>query len=58
MQVKHQELYNEFSATFPRTVVKKWTIAIENWEADPSVPNPYQEPADSKQISTVVESGL
>ena len=44
MKTKHADIYKQFSATFTPTIVKKWLIMVERWEADPSMPNPYQEP--------------
>ena len=44
MKTKHADIYKQFSATFASTVVKKWLAMVERWEADPSMPNPYQEP--------------
>ncbi|KIL54292.1 hypothetical protein M378DRAFT_92846, partial [Amanita muscaria Koide BX008] len=45
MQVKHNDLFNQFSATFSATIIYKWTEMIEKWEHDSTAPNPYEEPS-------------
>jgi hypothetical protein len=44
MVKKHEDIFNQFSATFNPSVVKKWTAMAEKWEDDRTAPNPYKEP--------------
>lgn len=44
MEVKHQDIHNQFTSTFKQSLIKKWTTAIENWERNPKERNPYEEP--------------
>lgn len=48
MVKKHEEIFEQFSATFSAPLIKKWTTMVDNWEADNTKPNPYEEPEDSK----------
>lgn len=45
MYTTHQQLFEEFTATFPPEVVAGWGQMITEWEGDMSKPNPYEEPA-------------
>lgn len=45
MYVVHQQLFDEFSATFPPETVAAWEQMVIDWEADMTKPNPYEEPA-------------
>lgn len=48
MQANHQDLHDQFTATFQASHIKQWTTAIEKWENDPKQPNPYEEPDNGK----------
>lgn len=49
MSVKHTEIFQEFSKTFPVAVVEKWGRGIEQWDEDLSLkPDPYEEMATGK----------
>ncbi|KZS93892.1 hypothetical protein SISNIDRAFT_410793, partial [Sistotremastrum niveocremeum HHB9708] len=42
MREKHEQAFKEFSLTFSRETIDKWTKTIVEWEADPdSVPDPF-----------------
>ena len=47
MNVRHTEIYEKFSATFPPDTVTRWSRMVERWEGDPTAPNPYREPEQS-----------
>ena len=44
MSAKQTEVFNQFSATFSPTVIKKWESKVLAWEENPKAPNPYAEP--------------
>jgi hypothetical protein len=48
MSKKHREIFEKFSGTFPPETVARWVRMVERWESDPKVPNPYNEPEQSK----------
>ena len=54
MTVKHTEIFEKFSATFPLETVTRWVRMVEHWEGDPTAPNPYNEPEQSKFLSQIV----
>ena len=55
MSAKHAETFKKFSATFPPETVDKWLKMVECWEADPTAPNPYDEPERGKfSVSNVL----
>jgi hypothetical protein len=41
MALEQRQAASNFSATFPDKTVKGWTRMVEEWEANPSYPNPY-----------------
>jgi hypothetical protein len=43
MTRKHCALLNALSATFPATTVAEWTQMVEDWQEDPSKPDPFEE---------------
>jgi len=43
MSAKHTDVFNQLSATFLPTTVKKWESKITAWEANPKAWNPYAE---------------
>ena len=50
MSVKQTEIFEKFSATFPVETVARWVRMVERWEEDPTAPNPYNEPEQSKFV--------
>lgn len=44
MQAKHTLSFDQLTATFRPSLIKKWTAMVAAWEADPTQPNPYEEP--------------
>lgn len=48
MEKKHREALEKFTATFPSDVVAKWDKMVDDWDADMSKPNPYEEPVPGK----------
>ena len=44
MKTKHESILEQLSATFRKDIVKKWEASVMQWEADPTTPNPYEEP--------------
>ena len=46
MSIKHQELFVKFSETFSPETVERWEAAVNAWDADEDVPNPYEEPVN------------
>jgi hypothetical protein len=48
MEKKHREAFEKFTATFPSDVVAKWDKMVDDWDADMSKPNPYEEPVAGK----------
>jgi hypothetical protein len=50
MSARHRAFFNKFSAQYDPDLVEKWGKMIDEWDADPSVPCPYEEPKLSKSI--------
>jgi hypothetical protein len=48
MSAQQAEVFNQFSATFSATTVKKWEAMVTAWNANPKARNPYQEPRSGK----------
>ena len=44
MSTQQANIFNQFSATFSPTTVKKWEAMVIAWNTDTTAPNPYQEP--------------
>ena len=47
---KHQQLFNQFTATFQPHTIVSWEKLISTWKMDRSSPNPYLEPSSCKLI--------
>ena len=41
MATKQRKVATEFSGTFTKKTVQKWTKMVKLWEVDSSHPNPY-----------------
>jgi hypothetical protein len=41
MASRQRKVANDFSTTFPRSTMQKWRQMVEEWQANPSRPNPY-----------------
>ena len=50
MSAKQKDVFNQLSATFPSTTVKRWELKITTWEANPKAQNPYAEPEGGKSF--------
>ncbi|KAF8231253.1 hypothetical protein L208DRAFT_1277980, partial [Tricholoma matsutake] len=48
MHAKHQQLFDQFSATFRPAMITAWQTMINVWKEDHSKPNPYLEPGRCK----------
>jgi hypothetical protein len=48
MEKKHRENFEKFTTTFPSDVVAQWDKMVNDWDADMSKPNPYEEPVAGK----------
>ena len=44
MAVKQRQIFVEYSATFTPTILEQWESMVAAWDADPSKPDPYEEP--------------
>ncbi len=44
MRVKQRKVYQEFAANIPEETVKGWEEMLSAWNADPTKPDPYEEP--------------
>jgi hypothetical protein len=44
MDKKHRDSFVQFSATFPTNVIEKWEKMVNEWDADMTKKNPYEEP--------------
>lgn len=42
-QAEHAMAFQEFSSALPQDSVLLWTKAIQDWEHDPSMPNPFKQ---------------
>lgn len=51
MEKRHREAFEKFTTTFPSDVVAKWDKMVDDWDADISKPNPYEEPVAGKYRS-------
>lgn len=49
MKEKHEEIFAQFSTTFPAEIIRTWATMVERWELDPNAPNPYEEPHSGEQ---------
>ena len=54
MSVKQTEIFEKFSATFPPETVARWVQMVECWEDDPTAPNLYNEPEQSRYFSSKI----
>lgn len=45
MKKIHERTYEQLTATFSASIIKRWEKTIETWENDPTAPNPYSEPS-------------
>ena len=54
MHQVHQQLFDEFTATFPVKTVAGWEKMVMEWESDMTKSNPYEEPAIGKYLSRVI----
>ena len=50
MQVKHEQDFVKFNATFPPAVVDQWEKMVAEWDCDKTKQNPYEEPVAGRQI--------
>ena len=48
MSVKQREIYRDHTANFPAETINEWEAMVLAWEADPTRPDPYEEPQSSK----------
>ena len=48
MSTKQADIFSQLSAMFSMETINKWETLVENWNADPKAPNPYQEPKNCK----------
>ncbi|KIL68676.1 hypothetical protein M378DRAFT_184632 [Amanita muscaria Koide BX008] len=53
MQNKHRDIFNKFSATFSSSTIEKWEKMLFDWTADPSKPNPFEEPVSATSLQDV-----
>ncbi len=53
MRVKQRKVYEEFAANIPEDTVKGWEEMLSAWNADPTKPDPYNEPTSCKLRATV-----
>ena len=51
MHTKHQQLFEQFTATFQPSTIVSWEKLINSWKKDWSQPNPYLEPSPCMLIS-------
>ena len=49
MQVKHEQAFVKFNATFPPAVVDQWEKMVAEWDCDKTKKNPYEEPVAGTQ---------
>jgi hypothetical protein len=47
MRSKHRAAFVQFNTTFLETNVQQWEKMVDDWDADPTKPNPYEEPVAS-----------
>jgi hypothetical protein len=45
---KHQQLFEQFTATFQPNTIVSWEKLISAWKMNRSLPNPYLEPSSCK----------
>lgn len=50
MHQKHNELFNQFTATFQPDTIASWQRLIDAWKNDKSQPNPYLEPGPCELV--------
>ena len=41
MALKQHKITDDFADIFPHKMVQQWRWMVEEWQADPSHPNPY-----------------
>jgi hypothetical protein len=56
MREKHQQVFEEFNESFPKTVIERWQQMLGNWNIDHSRPNPYEEPVIGKVFPCTLNS--
>ncbi len=50
MKKKHQDAFESFSSSISPSTVAKWSKMVEEWQADRTKPNPYEELQSSKHL--------
>jgi hypothetical protein len=50
MSAQQADVFEQFSATFTPTVVKKWETMVTAWNANLKARNPYQEPKSGELL--------
>ena len=48
MQIKHKQLYEEFSATFQSDTILTWQTFVDTWKDNHAQSNPYLDPGPSE----------
>ena len=41
---RQHTIFSELDASLDSTITRQWQTMIDTWEADPTKPNPYEEP--------------
>jgi hypothetical protein len=54
MNVKHTQLFDQFSATFQPNTIISWENLINAWKKDRSQPNPFLEPSPCKLLAYIL----
>jgi len=58
MKIRHEELLEEFTASFSDEIITGWISKIEAWNSDSTQPNPYQEVESGKSPFEIHDSSL
>jgi hypothetical protein len=54
MRKKHQQLFEQFTATFQPNIIVSWEKLINTWKKDRSQPNPYLEPSPCMLLAFIL----
>lgn len=55
---KHCQAFLQFDTTFPQAVTAQWHNMVVAWDSDPTMPNPYVEPALGESTLWILLSRL
>ena len=56
MAAKQRKIYEDYSANFTPAVLSQWQAMVDAWDADPTQPDPYEEPSTGARSCVIAWS--